>query len=81
MVVQIAASGYDFGQYLASLKSEAVPRQQRISDYSVDPTSGNTPEQEAAGIYVLAVAVRLLSEADNIVLLSQVGESVTVTVQ
>ena len=67
--------------FLASLKSEAVPRQQRISDYSVDATSGNTPEQEAAGIYVLAVAVRLLSEADNIVLLSNIGESVVVTVQ
>lgn len=66
--------------FLAGLKSEALPRQQRITDYSVDPTSGNTPEQEAAGIYVLTVAVRLLSEADNIVLLSQVGESVVVTV-
>jgi len=67
--------------FLASLKSEAVPRQQRISDYSVDATSGNTPEQEAAGIYVLTVAVRLLSEADNIVLLSNISESVVVTVQ
>ena len=67
--------------FLASLRAEATPQFQRIAAYSVDGTSGNTPEQEAAGIYVLTVAVRLLSEADNIVLLSNISESVVVTVQ
>ena len=67
--------------FLAGLQAQATPQFQRISAYSVDGTSGNTPEQEAAGIYVVTVAVRLLSEADNIVLLSSIGENVTVTVQ
>lgn len=67
--------------FLASLLAEATPQFQRIQDYSVDGTSGNTPEQEAAGIYVVAANVRLLSEIDNLVLLTQVGENVVVTVQ
>lgn len=66
--------------FLASLRAEATPQFQRIAAYSVDGTSGNTPEQEAAGIYVVAVNVRLLSEIDNLVLLTSIGESVQVTV-
>lgn len=66
--------------FLASLRAEATPQFQRISAYSVDGTSGNTPEQEAAGIYVVAVSVRLLSEIDNLVLVTSIGESVQVTV-
>lgn len=67
--------------FLASLLAEATPQFQRIQAYSVDGTSGNTPEQEAAGIYVVAVNVRLLSEIDNLVLLTSIGENVVVTVQ
>lgn len=67
--------------FLASLRAEATPQFQRIAAYSVDGTSGNTPEQEAAGIYVVAVNVRLLSEIDNLVLLTSIGPDVTVTVQ
>lgn len=67
--------------FLASLRAEATPQFQRIAAYSVDGTSGNTPEQEAAGIYVVAVSVRLLSEIDNLVLLTSIGENVVVTVQ
>lgn len=66
--------------FLASLRAEATPQFQRIAAYSVDGTSGNTPEQEAAGIYVVAVNVRLLSEIDNLVLLTSIGENVVVTV-
>jgi hypothetical protein len=66
--------------FLASLRAEAPPQFQRIAAYSVDGTSGNTPEQEASGIYVVAVNVRLLSEIDNLVLLTSIGESVQVTV-
>jgi hypothetical protein len=66
--------------FLASLRAEATPQFQRIAAYSVDGTSGNTPEQEAAGIYVVAVSVRLLSEIDNLVLVTSIGESVQVTV-
>ena len=67
--------------FLASLRAEATPQFQRIAAYSVDGTSGNTPEQEAAGIYVVAVNVRLLSEIDNLVLLTSIGSDVVVTVQ
>jgi hypothetical protein len=66
--------------FLASLRAEATPQFQRIQAYSVDGTSGNTPEQEAAGIYVVAVNVRLLSEIDNLVVLTNIGENVVVTV-
>ena len=66
--------------FLAGLLARATPNLQRIAGYSVDPTGGNTPELESQGIYVLGVAVRLLSEADNIVLNANVGESVVVTV-
>jgi hypothetical protein len=66
--------------FLAGLLSEAVPQFQRISAYSVDGSSGNTPELEAQGIYVVNANVRLLAEADNIVLNSQIGSDVVVTV-
>jgi hypothetical protein len=66
--------------FLAGLLARATPNLQRIAGYSVDPTGGNTPELESQGIYVLGVAVRLLSEADNIILNANVGESVVVTV-
>jgi hypothetical protein len=66
--------------FLAGLLARATPNLQRIAGYTVDPTGGNTPELEAQGIYVIGVAVRLLSEMDNIVLASSIGESVVVTV-
>ena len=66
--------------FLAGLLAKATPNLQRIAGYTVDPTGGNTPELEAEGIYVLGVAVRLLSEADNIVLNANIGQDVVVTV-
>jgi hypothetical protein len=66
--------------FLAGLLARATPNLQRIAGYTVDSTGGNTPELEAQGIYVIGVAVRLLSEMDNIVLSSQIGENVVVTV-
>ena len=66
--------------FLAGLLARATPNLQRIAGYSVDPTGGNTPELESQGIYVLGVAVRLLSEMDNVVLNANIGESVVVTV-
>ena len=66
--------------FLAGLLAQATPNLQRIAGYSVDPNGGNTPELESQGIYVLGVAVRLLAEADNIVLNANIGESVVVTV-
>jgi len=66
--------------FLAGLLAKATPNLQRIAGYTVDPTGGNTPELEAQGIYVIGVAVRLLSEMDNIVLSSSIGSDVVVTV-
>jgi hypothetical protein len=66
--------------FLAQLLAKATPNLQRIAGYTVDPTGGNTPELEAEGIYVLGVAVRLLSEADNIILNANIGQDVVVTV-
>jgi hypothetical protein len=67
-------------QFLEGLKSSNSPPNQRIVDYLVDPDSGNTPELEAAGIYVIIVKVRTLATADFIVFQTQVGEGVVTTV-
>ena len=65
--------------YLASLLSATDPSAQRIEAYSVDSKSGNTPELNAAGIYVVVVKVRMLGMSDAIVLQAEVGPTVTVT--
>ena len=45
----------------------------------MDSRSGNTPELNAQGIYVVIVRVRMLATADDIVLQAEVGPTVTVT--
>lgn len=65
--------------YLDSLLSFNNPAAQRIEAYSVDSKSGNTPELNAAGIYVVIVRVRMLATADDIVLQAEVGPTVNVT--
>jgi hypothetical protein len=55
------------------------PPAQRINGYLLDEQSGNTPDSEAAGIWVLIAKVRTLSTADFIVLQVEAGEGVTVT--
>ena len=65
--------------FLSGLLSENNPSAQRISAFSVDDKSGNTPDLEAKGIYVLVVKVKTLATADFIVLQTEVGEGVTVT--
>lgn len=49
------------------------PKAARIAGYEVDPKSGNTPELEDAGIYVVKHSIEMLATADNIVLQSEVG--------
>jgi hypothetical protein len=66
-------------QFLSELKSEQNPELARISDFSVDGRSGNTPEMEARGIFVLIIKVRTLSSLDAIVLQTEIGEGVTIT--
>lgn len=65
--------------YLETLLSSTDPSAQRIEAYSVDSKSGNTPELNAAGIYVVIVKVRMLGMSDSIVLQAEVGPTVTVT--
>ncbi len=65
--------------YLEGLLSTTNPAAQRIEAYSVDSKSGNTPELNAQGIYVVIVRVRMLATADDIVLQAEVGPTVTIT--
>jgi len=65
--------------YLEGLLSSTNPASQRIEAYSVDSKSGNTPELNAQGIYVVVVRVRMLATADDIVLQAEVGPTVTIS--
>jgi hypothetical protein len=64
--------------YLSGLKSENNPAAQRINDYLIDDVSGNTPNLEAAGIFMIIMKVRTLATADFIVLQAEVGEGVVI---
>jgi hypothetical protein len=65
--------------FLTSLLSPDNPAAQRISGYILDGKSGNTPETEAQGIFVMIVKVRTLATADFIVVQVEAGEGVVVT--
>lgn len=63
--------------FMRELLSEDNPAAQRISGFEIDDASGNTPELEAKGIFVIIVRVRTLASGDFIVLQTEVGEGVT----
>lgn len=65
--------------FLSGLLSANNPPAQRISGYLLDDKSGNTPDLEAKGIWVLIGKVRTLATADFIVLQIEAGEGVKVT--
>lgn len=65
--------------YLNGLLSPNNPAAQRIEGFLVDSKSGNTPQLNAQGIYVVIVKVRMLGTADDIVIQSEVGPTVNVT--
>jgi hypothetical protein len=65
--------------FLSEMKSDNNPSAQRIADYSIDDQSGNTPQLEARGIFVIIVRVRTLATGDFIVLQTEVGEGVQIT--
>ncbi len=65
--------------YLSNLVSLNNPAAQRIAAYSVDSKSGNTPQLNAAGIYVVIVRVQMLATADVIVLQAEVGPNVNIS--
>ena len=65
--------------FLNILKSPSNPPAQRIVDYQIDDKSGNTPELEAKGIFVVIGRVRTLASADFIVFQTEIGEGVAIT--
>lgn len=66
--------------FLGELQSENNPAARRIHSYLADDVSGNTPELEAKGVYVIITKVRTLPSLDFIVLQTEIGEGVvTVT--
>lgn len=64
--------------FLEELKSPNNPAASRITDYSVDDKSGNTPTTTARGIFVIIVRVRLTPTSDFIVIQTEIGENVQV---
>lgn len=64
--------------FLSGLLSANNPTAQRIVAYQIDNKSGNTPDLEARGIYVLIVKVRTLATLLDVVLSSQIGEGVVI---
>jgi len=64
--------------FLEGLKSPNVPAAQRIVDYYLDPSSGNTDQLTALGIFVIITYVRLLPSMDYIVFNTQIGETVII---
>lgn len=65
-------------EYMDSLLSPDNPAARRINDYSIDGVSGNTPELEEKGIFVVIVNVRTLSTADFITVQVNAGEGVLI---
>lgn len=65
--------------YCEGLKSPNNPAASRITDYSVDGISGNTPALTAAGIYVVIVSIKMTPTADVIVLQAECGSEVQIT--
>lgn len=67
-------------EFLEGLLSANNPAAQRIAGFNpVDGVSGNTPELEACGIYVIIVSVRTLATADHITIQADIGEGVVLT--
>lgn len=71
----------DLDGFLATLKSENNPSLQRINDYSIDETTGNTTTTIAAGLHVVKVAVQTLGLMNTIVFQLLAGKTVRVTAE
>jgi len=72
-----ALSG-EIRQFLIGLLAANNPGTQRISGFTVDDKTANTPELLAAGMFRIIANVRTLSSLDSIVIATTVGESVQV---
>jgi hypothetical protein len=65
-------------QFLAGLQSENNPEQSRIERYTIDDSinAGNTPAVLGAGVYYMETKVRTYASLDDIVVRTEIGESV-----
>jgi hypothetical protein len=52
-----------------------------LAPYEIDVASLNSPESEANGLFIIKLAVRIFATADFIVLRTQIGERVEVSLQ
>lgn len=77
-VARQKAISAEFRGFLSGLQSKDNPSLQRISGFSVDDVSGNTPETLGLGIYRVIVKVRTLPSLDAIVPEATVGELVEI---
>lgn len=64
--------------FLDGLKSEDNADTQRIEDFSLDTTSGNTATTSAKKIRVIKYQVKMLSSMDSFAVFAEVGENVNV---
>lgn len=71
-------SSYD--SFLNSLLSPTNPQNQRIVAYGIQDTSAENPELLADGILSHRVEVQMLPSIDNIIIDTQIGEGVIVTI-
>lgn len=71
----------EIDSFLNTLLSPDNAAQQRISAYSVDDVSGNTPDLLKQGIFVVIVNIQTTPTADFIVLQFNVGNGVVVSKQ
>lgn len=55
--------------------------EQQLEPYEVDIDTGNSPADEANGLFVVIVRVRIFASARFIVLRTEIGEGVEITVQ
>lgn len=64
--------------FLSDLVSANNPEASRINAYQIDDVNGNTPDLEAAGVFVVIVRVRLTPTADFIVLQTSISENTVI---
>lgn len=67
--------------FCLGLLSPANPAFQRIAAYSIDGTSGNTAARLARGIFVVLIKVQTLPSLDALTFVTEIGETVTITVE
>jgi hypothetical protein len=69
-----------YNSFLEGLLSPTNPQNSRIKGYGVRDVSADNPDLEALGIFSYEVQVRMLPSMDDIVIDTQIGEGVVVTI-